>query len=365
MSFELTVDGQVYGGWTKSRVTLGIEQMAAAFELSYTQQWPGSTVARPIRPGALCKLALDGKPILTGYVDEDSMSLAESAHTLSVSGRSKTADLIDCAAIHKTGQWRGRTLTQIATDLAAPFGIKVRVDGDVGLAFSSFALQEGETVFEALDRAARQRGLLLTSDGNGDLVILRTGNGRAPAELLEGVNVESISVTRSMRERFSQYRVKGQGRGNDNDNGATVAGPMSVALDTSVPRYRPTIVLAEEQGVALKDRAQWEKQVRMGRGLTVNVTVSGFSANGVHWKPNTKARCVSPAVGLDSDLLIVEVTYNLDESGTRTELRLMPPEALATVAKVRPTRLGSKLAGRNGAASGRSVGKKDSIKEVQ
>lgn len=361
MGFELLLSGQRFSGWTRARVSLGIEQMAAAFDLDVTRSWPGAETGagafRPIRPGAPCEVSLLGQRLLTGYVDEDSARLDARSTALSVSGRSRTADLIDCSAVHRTGQWAGRTLAQIAADLCKPFGIQVVVATPIGAPFASFALQEGETVFEALDRAARQRGVLLSVDGAGNLVILRTGDARSPGELIEGRNLESIDVRRSMRDRYSRYVIKGQSRGSDQDYGDTAAGPSASATDPGVPRHRPLIVIGEEQGGALADRARWEQQVRMGRGLSVSATVSGFeAAPGVLWQPNTRVRCVSPSTGVDSELLIVELAYVLDASGSRTDLTLAPPEAYSTVETVAASRLARKLGGRTAKPAADALG---------
>lgn len=347
MSFELLVDGRRHGGWTRAEVSLGIEQMAAAFSLGYTQRGPEDSASRPILPGQRCELSLLGQRILTGWVDEDTASLDKSSASYDVNGRSLTADLIDCSAIHRSGQWSGRTLGQIAADLVRPFGIPVRVQTDVGAPLSSFALQEGETVFEALDRAARLRGVLLAAAGDGSLVILRAGSARSPGELREGQNIESVQVGRNLRDRFSRIVVKGQSRGDDLNSGAAVAGPSAVATDAGVPRHRPLIVLAEEQGVSLSARANWEQKVRVARGLSATATVSGFeAAPGVLWAINTRVRCVSPSVGLDSELLVAALRYQLDDSGRRTTLTLVPPDVFAALANVAQSRLGRKLATR-------------------
>lgn len=330
LDIELRVDGQVYVGWTSASISLGIEQMAGAFGLELTRRWPGVAAVRPVRPGALCEVFIGQKKVITGYVDEDRARLDATSSGFSVAGRSRTADLIDCAAIHASGQWSGRTLTQIASDLARPFGISVRAETNVGAPFPTFSLQEGETVFDALDRAARLRGVLLSSDAEGNLVILRARTVRSPGELVEGRNLLSVNVSRSMRDRFSRYLVKGQARGDDQDFGQSVAGPSALVSDAAVPRYRPTILLAEEQGAALARRAEWEKTIRTGRALSVEVEVAGFeAAPGYLWQPNTRVRCEAPGVGVSSELLIAAATYRMDGSGRRTSMTLYPPEAYA------------------------------------
>lgn len=363
MSFELLVDGQRHGGWTRASVSLGIEQMAAAFSLDYTERGPEAAAARPIRPGQRCVLSLLGQPVLTGWIDEDTAGLDPSSASYGVNGRSLTADLIDCSAIHRSGQWAGRTLGQIAADLAKPFGIPVRVQTSVGAPFSSFALQEGETVFEALDRAARLRGVLLAAAGDGALEIIRAGSARAPGELREGQNLESVQVTRNLRDRYSRIVVKGQSRGDDLDNGAAVAGPSAAATDPGVKRYRPLIVLAEEQGVSLAARADWEQRVRVARGLSASATVSGFeAAPGVLWAINTRVRCVAPSVGLDSELLVAALSYQLDARGSRTTLTLVPPDVFAITANVAQSRLNRKLETK---ALAKKRKKSDAIQEMQ
>ena len=330
LDIQLRVDGRVYGGWTSASISLGIEQMAGAFDLELTRRWPGATAVRPVRPGALCEVLIGSTEVITGYVDEDRARLDATSSGFSVAGRSRTADLIDCAAIHASGQWSGRLLTQIAADLARPFGIAVRAETDVGAVFPSFSLQEGETVFDALDRAARQRGVLLSSDAQGNLVILRAGTVRSPGELVEGRNLLTVNVARSMRDRFSRYIVKGQARGDDQDFGQSVSGPSAVVADAAVPRYRPTILLAEEQGAALARRAEWEKTIRTGRALSVEVEVAGFEAvPGQLWQPNTRVPCEAPGVGVRSDLLIAGLTFRMDSSGRRTTMMLYPPEVYA------------------------------------
>ena len=339
---ELQVDGVRYGGWKSIRISRGIEQIAGAFELGLTERWAGQDLPRPIRPGDECEVMVDGETVITGYVDDARPSYDKESHAVTVSGRDRTGDLVDCSAIHKSGQWANARLDKIARDLCAPFGIKVHAEVEVGRAFGSFSLNEGEAVFECLDRAARLRAVLLVSDGRGGLVIARAGATRAPAQLVEGENILAASGDFSWRERYSRITVKGQGRGDDENNGATVAHVAARVDDASITRYRPLIVLAEDQDRAgtLKDRAEWEMGVRMGRGSRASVTVQGWHADAsTLWQPNRLVHLRSPYLGADIDLLIVSATYILDESGTRTEMELVRPEAFDLIGGVKSSRL--------------------------
>jgi prophage tail gpP-like protein len=361
---ELKVGGSLYGGWKSVRVQRGIEQIAGAFTLGVTEKWEGTPTPRPIHPGEPCQVLMDGEPVITGYVDEPSPDYDANSHGISVEGRDKTADLVDCSAIHKSGQWKGRTLAQIARDLCRPFGIKVIEEVSVSESFSSFNIQEGETVFECLDRAARMRGVLLMADGLGNLVITRSGREKSGAALEEGVNILRARGSFSHRERFSNYIVKGHGREDDDNFGETVTGASGEARDDAITRYRPLIVLAEEgEHTSFRRRAEWERNVRRGRGSRATVTVRGWRrADGSLWTPNTRVNLKSPLIHADFEVLIVSCTYTLDDSGTLTELELARPEAFELLEGVKGTRLSTAIKGKNGAAHN-VAGAKKAMKE--
>lgn len=344
---ELKVDGVYYGGWKSVRVTRSIEQLAGTFELEITDRWPGNPVASPIRPGEPCQLFLDGQVVITGYVDTVVHDYDAAKHSIRVAGRDKTADLVDCSAVYKTGQWSNVKLDRIARDLLKPYDIEVIVAADVGSAFSSYNIQEGETVFECLDRAARMKALLLTSNPDGDLVITRAGKERLDYGLIEGENIKAARGEFSWKDRYSVYTAKGHGRlGADGDR--VHSAPSATARDEIITRHRPLIVLAESHGhnASLGDRVEWERNVRRGRSARGSVTVQGWSdPDGVVWQPNTLISVTSPMMWLDeSMMLIVGCTWSMDgANGTLTEIAISKPEAFQLLEGVTQSRLFGKL----------------------
>lgn len=329
----LSVGGRDYGGWTEIRIQRGIEQIAGAFDLTVTERWGTGRELRQIKPGEACQVRVDGVPVITGYVDAVRPAYDARTHSVTVSGRDRTADLVDCSAVYKSGQWAGRTLAQIAGDLAQPFGISVTDRTGDGEKFPAFALHEGETVFEAIERAARMRSVLLISDGLGNLVIDRAGTARAATDLVQGRNILSASAELTWKERYSSYTVKGQAQGTDNAFGAVVSSIKGVAIDAAINRYRPLIVLAEDQGhgVSFKRRAEWERNVRMGRGNRATVSVQGWSHSGGLWLANQRTRLTSALLDVDAELVIASVELTLDDQGTRAQLSLSRPEAFDVI----------------------------------
>lgn len=354
---EIKVDGSIYGGWKSARIPFGIEQIANSFELSVTDRWAGQSNPYPIRVGAACQVLIDGEVIITGYVDDNSPEFDDKNHSISISGRDATGDLVDCSAIHKSGQWANASLDKIVRDICAPFSIKVIVDAPVGERFPTFSIQEGETAHECIDRACRMRAVMPISDGKGNLMITRAKSGAPIASLVQGENIRYARGDFSMRERFSTYYIKGQNRGSDDNADApeTHTQVSATAKDSFVKRYRPLIVLAEDKGAnaTFKQRAEWERNVRRGRSARATVRVNGWrNVSGALWKANTLSRLISTYLGADADLLIVGGTYILDESqGMVTELSLVGREAFDLVAGVKTTKLKAAINGKNGAAN--------------
>ncbi len=325
----LQTNGKAFGGWKSIRVHLGMEEASSSFDISVTEIWPEQKTEREIHSGDECTIKLANETIITGYIDSASPSYDANNHSMSVRGRDKTADLIDCAAIHKTGEWRKVKLDQIAKDLCAPFGIKVVVDTDIGAPFKAWAIEPGETVHENLERAARHRGVMLMTDGTGVLMITRASKKSLGITLQEGENILTGSAEDNAEQRFSQYIVKGQAQGDDDTNGKAVTTQKANATDKGVKRYRPMIIVSEDQGdiASFKKRADFEANVRSGRARTASITVQGFTHAKGLWRPNRLVTVRSPWLKLNREMLISEVDFTQDESGTRTDLKLALPEA--------------------------------------
>lgn len=334
----LKVNGTVYEGWLGARVTTGIDRCAGDFELGLSSLWAGnSMLQRRIRPGDACELQLLGRTVVSGFVDTLDVAIDDRMHTVSVTGRDRTADLIDCSAVHTPGQWSGQTVLAIAQAVAAPFGLKVRAEVDTGKPLGRFSLNTGETAYEAIERAARLAGLLVTTDGAGALVLTRAGLARATDDLVYGRNIKAASASLDVRDRFQTYTALGQAAGGDYFNAAAAAHLKAVATDAEVGRFRPLILTGDAPGAAgsLRERAQWEADVRAARSMQVAVVVQGFTqSDGSLWWPNRLVRVQAPPLQLDEDLLLVGVSFEVGDQGCVTRLQLTRADAF----RLKPTK---------------------------
>jgi len=330
VDFQLRVGANRYSGWKSLQVERGIEQLAHSVTVNATDRWVQDQEAVPIEAGDKYFVLMDGVVVSSGYVDEDSISYSASDRSLSFSGRSKTSDLVDCAAVYQKGQWRNVGLLQIAADLCSPFGISVSTRVDLGKVFRNpnFKLQEGESAFECLSRAARMRGVLMQTDENGDLFFDRAGSGRVSTVLRYGDNIISGSKTNSWKDRFGTYIIKTQAAGNDGFSGRNLS-IKRTATDSGIDRYRPTIIMAdtEDSGTELQKRVDWERNVRAGRAKKLTYTVQGWEHSAGLWDPNTIVKVDDSVARIKDELLITNVLFSRDDQGTFTTLSLSFPQA--------------------------------------
>ncbi|WP_454908379.1 phage baseplate assembly protein [Variovorax gossypii] len=349
---ELRVGGKIFGGWTRVFIRRSIEQIAGGFVLEVSHRWPGVDIPVGLREGLPCEVRINDELMITGYIDMYEPEVTEKSSFIRVEGRDKTGDLVDCSAIHKSGQWRGATLQQIVSDIAAPFGIKVKVAAglDQGESFKSFALEDGEKAFDAIDRACRLRAVLCTSTPAGDVLLTDAGTEVAGAAIEEGVNARQFRATHTWKERFSQITLKAQAPGDDDEYGASVAHLKATASDPEINRYRPLIVMADHStsSSSLKERAAWEVRVRMGRGKRGTCTLVGWRTGkdgigGELWLPNTTTPITSERMNLDQTMLIVGCTYTLSEKGAFTEVEFARPEAFELIEGIGRSKLSKRL----------------------
>lgn len=368
---RLVVGGMEYGGWKSVRIEAGIERQARSFQLEVTDRWPGQTTARRIQPGDACQVYIGADLVLTGYVDATPVRYDGKSVGLSVKGRSKTADLVDCCPIgagqdlagsgkpwadvvgliasaaslvpppaRSAVQWRRQKLETIAAALAAPYGVRVMTEVDTGAAIPEHQVQVGETVFESIDRMMRLRHVLSSDNAAGDLVLIDAGSGgRAGTAIELGVNVLAASSDLDYTGVFSQYIVKGQRAGGDDQFAADVAeeegetaddsatGETATSTDTRARRRR--ILVIKQAGQAddgtCKDRAEYERASRAAKALQTSYTLTGWrQQDGSLWQPNQLVRVRDPVIGFNTEMLVAQCAWVLDARGLRTELQVGP-----------------------------------------
>lgn len=330
-------------GWTRIRVSRGIERCPSDFDVSFTEPYPGvsDVVAQP---GDYVQVLMGSDVVLTGFVDRYQPSYGEGNHTIRITGRSLCEDLVDCSASWEGFQFLNTPLLQIAKSLCGVYGIPVSLaqGADQGAPIPQVNVLIGESIYDVLERLCRFRALLLYDQPDGSLFLASAqppgapgaasiGVGTAAGGLKEGVNVQEAFGMYSMDCRFSDYDAVRQSLDTLQDEGEG-GNLIASVTDPGVPRLRYRAIIAEAiqggQDVAAL-RAQWEMNRRVGRAAMVRIITDGWrDAANVLYAPNTYIAIDLPGLKLKPvTWLISEVTYHRDERGTVCELLVMPPAA--------------------------------------
>lgn len=324
----LYIEKQVFHGWEDVKITKELNSAASDFTLKLTDRWAQNQESWKIAPGNKVHLHAGKYSALTGYIDSVQGSISSNERSISVSGRSKTCDIVDCSVL-EPNQYDGLTFDKIAKQVCAPFGISVTMNSDPGAAFERITLQQGEAAFALLDRLARQRKLIMRPGAEGDLVFEKAGARNSKTELKLGQNILSGNINQDNSNRFSKYIIKGQGTGALGE-ALQVTEPSSESIDGGINRYRPMLMLAESSvdESASENRAQYERELRAAKALTVEVQVRGwFQAPGSLWELNELVFVDIGALGIRRKMLISKVEFNKNGSGTTTNLSLIRKDA--------------------------------------
>lgn len=166
------------------------------------------------------------------------------------------------------------------------------------------AFKQGEVVFgdiedrgqQFLDNWAKKRGIVLNTDGNGDLVLNQNQKKLSNYKLHSGPegsinNILSSSYSNSEEGRSSEYNASGQKSPNDKEfwenrakndplgSAKAMATNLGKAIDSAI---RPQLKLHFRgrkgmQGKTPEEAAKWTANVNRARNFTYKCKVQGFT----------------------------------------------------------------------------------------
>ena len=291
-----------------------------------------------IAPHDSCAIQLGGILAFTGYVFVRQSAFNATKRGLLITGRSRTADAVDSSASVEGGQFKGYTFSALASSLANQAGVNLVIKGtspNLSQPFPQFSIAWGETIFSAVERLARLRGLHLTDDANGNWVAdVFTPGDAAAGQLIEGQNLVEARASVDGSNSFNIVNIAAQRPGNDQVKGSSTRDNSATVTNPAIRASRRLMQLMEEPGSSqdCAARANVELAQRATDLVDCHCVVQGWqSAPGVLWDIRKNYSVKSPTLDLDNyQLTSREVKYTQSsESGTRTEISLCTQQSLA------------------------------------
>jgi prophage tail gpP-like protein len=328
---QITVSagGQTFRGIKALEVDAAFDHGARSFHFEIA---PSPVLLKTFAPGTTLQIASNGDLLCSGYVDR----LAPSFTSLEVSGRTRAADFIDCAAIdpNGTGNFEGQTPLQIAQALAKPFGVAIATDQTLD-PVDDFKLTPGEKAFATVERLVREQGLTISGQADGSLFITKPGTSRHAGGLFEGQNILARGAKADLNwaHRHSPIIVRGQSSTGTGDADLQVE---ATASDGAVSRYRPLVVIEDrdlDQATA-QSLADARSQREAGESLKAHIPVRGFhDSAGKLWTPGWLVWVESAMLGLQQAMLIRRAPFRkAAKGGSTTRLELVDPRAFGGTA---------------------------------
>jgi len=326
------IDGQRWQSWKSLHLSRSMEQMAGSFQVNLAQKHEKNFMASAVRIGLPVHIEIEGQIVLDGYIDAINHAYDANAADITITGRDKSGDLVDCAATcDGPFEFHHQKLDQVIAHVIAPFNIDLHVNTDVGAPFERVAIQPGETAHSLIDRLCRFRAVLPLSNGIGGLVLVKPSAARSRGRLVYGKNILAGQVTMDGSGRHSLTILQGY-----NEDGDISEGRVS---DERITRYRPSVIMAESQAfdMSLETRAIWQRNMARARGTRAVYEVVGWYQDidtKTLWQPNTLVWVKDLARAINREMLITALTFIRDGRGTITRLELVLPESYDLIPEI-------------------------------
>lgn len=249
--------------------------------------------------------------------------LSNDGRIKNLGGFSFTADAID-STLKPPYERNNVTLEQVATELVQPLGISAEFDADLGGQFSRVTADATETIISHLSKLATQRGGLISSTPEGNLLFTKAGTGPTVGTLEEGGPfVTSWGAEYDGRNIHNAYRATRRS--------IVYGSKVAIAKNNNVPRSRSITFQADDttQGDILA-AAEWRRSKALVDALTMELpVVDWFDPSGNLWRENTFVNVVSPTLDLPNGFLFLirKVEYIFDNGGRPAILSIIPPQA--------------------------------------
>lgn len=170
----LKIDNQIFNYWSEVRITRAIDSFdTIEFTAPFDYQAPGfRSTFKPFSYKPVT-IEINDSLLFTGTMINPRPQIGPDEKTISVSCYSTCGVLMDCTAPASLYpiEWDGLGLRDIALRLIQPFNIGLEFTDDQGAVFERVSLDPEQTIFDFLVGLAQQRGLLISSNEFGALLI--------------------------------------------------------------------------------------------------------------------------------------------------------------------------------------------------
>jgi prophage tail gpP-like protein len=343
---RIEVNGNEYFNFVSANCSLRLDALSNTF--SFEAVAPEDEPL-PFKGGESCRIIVSGEVVLTGSIEVVNINYNEDDHTINISGRDKTGDLLD-STLDNIDDLRGEglTLKAIIEKVISSLGLDLQVIDEVNpepfnAAEDVSSPEPGDNAFQFIEKYARKRQVLLTSNADGNVVIASNSGIQADGVVQHIIGSEDNNVLNSnfsydITGRFNAYKMASA----LNPTPLNLAGDTGLAslvnqggrvFDETIRKGRQLVLISETpfSDKNCENRAKWEADIRKARGLAYSATVNGFriaNDTGALWRTNRLYQIVDDFVGKIEPMLCNSVSFNFNNTtGSTTDLGFVGQKA--------------------------------------
>lgn len=291
----------------RADLNYSLEQLAHTFSCSI----PVMNIVEPLP----AEFYLNDKLILTGQIDEVNSTTDSSNRTITISGRSKSANMID-SRITMDALYN-QQIDKLLRKMAAQFNLNVQclVNTSSLKTISEFQIN-AESPVENIAQLIREQGFVLV-ERNGVLTIENTAHATIQGIGLEvGNNIEKLDISRKFDKQFHTIEIQGAW----DDASASV---ISSSIDSS----RTMVIICDQLQTteACLSRATYEKNLAIANSLTASSSIAdifpALAIDGI----NRVIRVIDKKQNFSEMLVIKALGLSVSESSASTSIQLARP----------------------------------------
>jgi len=333
---SIEIDGNPYRFWQTANIKFSFDTIADTFSISGPYNPENKNIKKLFKPYSYKEIILyiGGNKVLTGVMLTPRHENNSNSRIITIDGYSTPGILEDSTVSANSWpvEFDGLNLKEIAEKLSRPFGIKVVFDGDPGGKFEKndkIRISPDQKIGTFIAGLAKERGFVLSSDVNGNLLFQKTTTVPANITIAEG----SYPYIRSS----SQYN--GQRRYSDvtalSTNFKKGAGEVSTVSDPELLKNGVSRHMVFKAGNTNSGNLKNAAIAKLGRifaeSASLQVDVIGFYPPGESqvWKDNKKIfyRGEGDQILTDTEFLIRNAELKKNQNSEETTLDLVFPES--------------------------------------
>lgn len=291
----LIINGERYRFWTEITIERAIDSIdTISFSAPFDHETAGfKDTFRPFSYQPI-QVTAGGAPLFTGTMVGIQPNVTPDFKSIDVSGYATCGVLSDChmPASALPIEYNNLNLQQIATQMLEPFGLVAVFVDDPGAAFERVACEPTQTVIDFLTDLANQRGLVVGSDQDGNLLFQKSVGAGLPLARFE----QGTSPLTAVVPFFNPQDYYSHITGFESVEVGNKGSQFTAVNDRLEGVLRPhNFNPVDSEGGAIKEAVNAKLGRMFGNMAGYRITVPTWrDPNGELWTPNTTVTLTAP-----------------------------------------------------------------------